>query len=278
MPGTLYVVGTPIGNLGDFSQRGIETLQTVDFIAAEDTRVTQKLLNRFGIKKPALSYHAHSFKTRGEEIINRLQSGENGAIVTDAGMPCISDPGEELVRLCYQNGLKVEVIPGPSALISALAISGLKVSRFSFEGFLSVNKTSRKKHLEEIKASPYTMVFYEAPHKLYKTLRDLYTVLGERSICLARELTKIYEETLRMKLSEALELYRQKEAVGEFVLIIEGKAAEKKLGITLEEAAALVLELEESRGLSEAAKEAARQSGFSKSEIYKAALQSKQSV
>ena len=208
MAGSLYVVGTPIGNLEDMSVRAVRTLQEADFIAAEDTRVTLKLLNHFAIKKPMLSYHEHNARQKGGEILTRILNGENCAIVTDAGMPCISDPGEDLVRLCAENGVDIKVIPGPSAAISALAVSGLDTSRFVFEGFLNPQKNARLERLEQLKNEQRTLIFYEAPHKLTDTLEAMLQVLGDRKISLARELTKIYEEVVRTTLSRALELYR----------------------------------------------------------------------
>ena len=205
MSGTLYVVGTPIGNLGDFSPRAIETLQSVDFIAAEDTRVTLKLLNHFDIKKPMVSYYEHNIRQRGEMIVGRLLQGESCAIVTDAGMPCISDPGEDLVALCAQHGIPTVVVPGPSAAISALAVSGLSTSRFSFEGFLTTNKRGRQEHLQALVDDTHTLIFYEAPHKLPATLKDMLTVLGDRPISLVRELTKLHEEVFRTTLAAAVE-------------------------------------------------------------------------
>ena len=223
MQGVLYLVGTPIGNLGDFSPRGVETLSAVDFIAAEDTRVTQKLLNRFNIKKNVESYFEYNKKAKGEVILGRLLAGESCALVTDAGMPAISDPGEDLVALCAQNRVEVRVVPGPCAAVSAVAASALPSGRFCFEGFLSVNKKSRREHLESIRDEPRTMVFYEAPHKLRATLSDLFGTLGDRRISIVREMTKIHEETLRMTLSGAMEYYSGIEPKGEFVLVIEGK-------------------------------------------------------
>ena len=223
MGGMLYVVGTPIGNLGDLSPRAVETLRQADFIAAEDTRVSLKLLNRFEIKKPLVSYYEHNLRERGEYILSRLLAGETCAVVTDAGMPCISDPGEDLVRLCAEQGVPVAVVPGPSAAVSALALSGLSTSRFAFEGFLSTNKRNRLAHLEEIRSDRHTLIFYEAPHKLVSTLSDLLQALGNRRIALARELTKVHEEVIRTDLSGALAHFEQNTPKGEFVLIIEGE-------------------------------------------------------
>ncbi|MBR6607705.1 MAG: 16S rRNA (cytidine(1402)-2'-O)-methyltransferase, partial [Oscillospiraceae bacterium] len=236
MAGTLYVVGTPIGNLGDFSPRAIETLKAVDFIAAEDTRVTQKLLNHFEIKKPMMSYYQHNLRERGEEIIARIEAGENCAIVTDAGMPCISDPGEDLVHLCAERGVAVAVVPGPVAAMSALAISGLPTSRFSFEGFLSTNNKNRAEHLRQIRDDRHTLIFYEAPHKLIYTLEDMLAVLGDRRIALCRELTKLHEEVIRTTLAAAVQRYESEPPRGEIVLVVEGAAPAPRESMTLEEA------------------------------------------
>lgn len=268
MSGTLYVVGTPIGNLEDMSVRALKTLEQVDFIAAEDTRVTLKLLNHFEIKKPMISYHEHNAREKGAEILSRLQSGENCAIVTDAGMPCISDPGEDLVRLCAENGIDTKVIPGPSAAISALALSGLSTSKFVFEGFLNPQKNARRDRLEQLKPETRTIIFYEAPHKLCDTLNAMYEVLGERKITLARELTKIYEEVVRTTLSEAIERYEQKPPKGEFVLVVEGIQQEEQ-SVSFEQALELVRALvDKGEPLSKAAKDVARQTGLKKGELY----------
>lgn len=273
MAGKLYVVGTPIGNLSDFSPRAIEALETVDFIAAEDTRVTLKLLNHFGLKKPMISYYEHNLRERGQAIIDRILSGENCAIVSDAGMPCISDPGEDLVRLAADAQIEVLVIPGPSAVISALCVSGLPTSRFSFEGFLSTNRKNRMDHLEQIKNDTHTLIFYEAPHKLLSTLQDMLDTLGNRRISLARELTKIHEEVFRTTLSDAVIHYTDHTPKGEFVLVIEGAVEKKETSFTLEDAVALAKQLS-AGGLkpSDAAKEAASTTGFKKADIYKAML------
>ena len=199
MAGILYVVGTPIGNLSDFSPRALETLGNCDFIAAEDTRVTLKLLNKFEMKKPMVSYYEHNRRERGEMILGRLLGGENCALVTDAGMPAISDPGEDLVALCHAHGIKVESVPGPTAFATAVAVSGLPSGRFTFEGFLSVNKPSRRAHLEELKSEKRTMVFYEAPHKLAATLADMYAAFGEREIALVKESVSYTHLTLPTK-------------------------------------------------------------------------------
>ena len=270
MSGNLYVVGTPIGNLSDFSPRAIETLSNVDFIAAEDTRVTIKLLNKFNINTPMISYHKYNTHDRGEEICRRIENGENCAIVTDAGMPAISDPGELLVKQCADRGIQVCAVPGPTAMASALAISGLPTGRFTFEGFLSVNKPSRKEHLLSLKNERRTMVFYEAPHKLAATLVDLYNAFGDRRISIVRELTKIHEEVIRTTLKEAAEKYTDGSIKGEIVLVIEGAAEPEKKEMTLEDAAALAKELNEGgMSLSEAAKESSKITGIKKGEIYK---------
>lgn len=275
MSGTLYVVGTPIGNLGDFSPRAIETLKGVDFIAAEDTRVTLKLLNHFEIKKPMVSYYEHNIRQRGEMIMERLLGGESCAIVTDAGMPCISDPGEDLVALCAQNGIPTVVVPGPSAAISALAVSGLPTSRFSFEGFLTTNKRGRQEHLQQLANDTHTLIFYEAPHKLTATLKDMLEVLGDRPISLVRELTKLHEEVLRTTLSAAVEHYTANTPRGEFVLVVAGaRPTDTREEVSFEEAVELVKSLQQKEALpaSEAAKRIAKETGYKKGDLYKAAL------
>ncbi len=273
MSGKLYVVGTPIGNLSDFSPRAIETLSSVDFIAAEDTRVTLKLLNHFEIKKPMVSYFEHNRRERGEIILERIKSGENCAIVTDAGMPAISDPGEDLVDLCLSNGITVESVPGPTAFATAMAMSGLPSGRFTFEGFLSVNKPSRREHLEEIVSERRTMVFYEAPHKLTATLKDLYKYLGDRRIALIKELTKIHETVERTTLSEACEKYSAQTPKGEFVIVIEGSTEPKQKEVSLDEAVALAKGLvENGMAINDAAKEIAKETKLKKGDIYKALL------
>ncbi len=266
----LYIVGTPIGNLSDFSPRAVETLQKVDFIAAEDTRVSLKLLTHFGIQKPLISYHEHNLRERGEYILSRIENGESCAIVTDAGMPCISDPGEDLVRLCAERGIEMHVVPSPTAAMSALAISGLPTSRFSFEGFLSVTKKQRREHLDEVKYFRRTLIFYEAPHKLVYTLEDMLEAFGDRRIALCRELTKIHEEVLRGTISEMIEYYKEKSPKGEYVLIIEGaKEEEQQEEITLEKACEMAQNLiDNGKKASDACKEIAKLTGFAKSEIY----------
>ncbi len=269
MSGRLYVVGTPIGNLSDASPRMKEVLSEVDFIAAEDTRVTLKLLNHFGIKKPMISYFEHNLKEKGIEIVSRIEKGENCAVVSDAGMPCISDPGEDLVRLCAERGIETIVVPGPSALIAALCVSGLLTGRFCFEGFLSVNQSSRKKHLEDLKTEERTMIFYEAPHKLKKTISDFHKAFGDdRKIAIVREITKIHETVLRLTLKEAEIYYEENEPRGEYVLVLEGNIAPKE-ELTLTDAINIAKKyLDNGEKATEAAKKAAKESGFSKSEIY----------
>ena len=270
MSGKLYVVGTPIGNLADFSPRAAETLRQVDFIAAEDTRVSVKLLNRFDIHTPMLSYHKYNSHERGEEICSRLLAGESCAIVTDAGMPCISDPGELLVQKCAELGIPVCVVPGPTAVASAVAISGLPTGRFTFEGFLSVNKLSRREHLNSLLKEKRTMVFYEAPHKLPNTLRDMLEAFGDRRLSIVRELTKVHEEVIRTTLSEAVEHYADGSVKGEIVLVLEGAGEEQAQPETLEDAVELARQrVESGMSVSSAAKEAAELTGFKKGDIYK---------
>ncbi len=274
MTGTLYVVGTPIGNLSDFSPRAVKTLNEVDFIAAEDTRVTLKILNHFGVKKETVSYFEHNKRERGEWICERIRNGESCALVTDAGMPAISDPGEELVRQCRETGIPVAAVPGPTAFATALAISGMKTGRFTFEGFLSVSKKSRFAHLEEIKDEKRTIVFYEAPHKLVNTIKDLYTALGDRKLAIVREITKIHEEVISTTLAEASAVYSaDNHPKGEIVLIIEGKKESPIGTITFEEAVSKAKKLVESgMSINQAAKETASQTPFKKSAIYAALL------
>ncbi len=276
MAGILYVVGTPIGNLNDFSPRAKEILATADFIAAEDTRVTLKLLNKFEINTPMVSYHEHNHKMRGEYILSRLAAGESCALVTDAGMPAISDPGEDLVRLCHENKVEVCSVPGPSALITALAISGMPSGRFSFEGFLSTAKKSRREHLQTVKDDPRTLLFYEAPHKLIATLTDMLAVFGDREIALCKELTKRFETVWRTTFSAALEQFSITPPKGEYVLIIAGAARDREQQLTLEQAVLLARrQMEEGVSLSSAAKAVAAETGFKKSEIYKELLENR---
>lgn len=274
MSGMLYIVGTPIGNLGDVTMRQLDTLRTVDFIAAEDTRVTRGLLTHFDIHKPLVSYHDHSGIRCAEGIVERLRAGESAAVVTDAGMPCISDPGEELVRLCWEAGVQVQVVPGPSAAVSALAISGLPTGRFAFEGFLPAAKKQRTARLAELTGEQRTLIFYEAPHRLTATLEDLYQAFGERRIALCRELTKLYEQVLRMTLPEAISYYKEKAPRGEYVLVLEGAAQEDAPALTFEEVLEQVRrQVDAGMRAADACKTAAKASGFSKNELYRALLE-----
>lgn len=274
MSGTLYLVATPIGNLGDFSPRAVETLENADFIAAEDTRVSIKLLNHFNIKKPLVSYHEHNHVSAGQAILARLLAGESCALVTDAGTPAVSDPGEDLVRLCAENGVTVLSIPGCCAAVNALAVSGLPTGRFTFEGFLTVNKKSRREHLDSLRGERRTMIFHEAPHKLAATLGDLRDTFGpDRQIALCRELTKLHEETRRTTLGEAADYYAANPPKGEFVLVVAGAQQETGAAVTLEEGVEQVLALrEQGMRLKDAAREVAEHTGLSKNELYTAAL------
>ena len=267
MSGTFYVIGTPIGNLDDITIRQLDTLGAVDFICAEDTRVTLKLLNRFEIKKPLVSFHEHSSKADAQKIIDRLLAGESCGIVTDAGMPCISDPGEVLVKMCAESGIDIKVVPGPSAVVSAVAVSGLSTRRFTFEGFLPVPKKERTERLEKLRGETAVMVFYEAPHKLKTTLADLAQAFGGERLC--RELTKIHEEVLRLTLAEAVEYYNNNEPRGEFVLVLEGAQESSGEEITIEQAMAQVQKLiEMGEKPTDACKAVAKETGFRKSELY----------
>ena len=274
MSGKLYLVGTPIGNLGDLSPRAAKVLADVDLIAAEDTRVTLRLLNHLGIKKALISYHEHNKHSGGDKIIRRLLDGQSCALCSDAGMPCISDPGQELVRLCSENGIEVVAVPGPTAAISALALSGLPGGRFAFEGFLSVKKGSRESHLRALQSEERTMIFYEAPHKLPGTLRDMLRVFGDRNIALCKEITKLHERVERTTLAQATEYYEQNPARGEYVLVIEGAAPPQPCDeFSQEQALDLLRQLHEGGlSLSDAAKQAAKQTGYKKGELYKLAL------
>ena len=273
--GTLYLVPTPIGNLGDISRRMADTLAEVDFIAAEDTRVSLKLLNHLEIKKPMLTYHRHNTETGGQAVIDRLLAGENGALVTDAGMPAISDPGEELVARCAQLDIPVVAIPGPCALVAALAVSGQPTGRFTFEGFLAMNKKNRRSHLDSLRHEERTMIFYEAPHKLAATLRDLSDTFGpERPVSLCRELSKLHEEVRRTTLGEAADYYRDNAPKGEFVLVVRGAEPQEEREATLEDGLALVEKLRAEEGLSlrDGVKRAAKELGLPKNQLYDLAL------
>lgn len=269
MSGTLYLVATPIGNLEDISPRAAKIFAEADFIAAEDTRVSLKLLNHLRIKKPLVSYYEHNRAESGAKILERLKNGENCALVTDAGMPAISDPGEDLVALCGQAGVEVIAIPGPCAAVCALALSGLPTGRWTFEGFLSTTKKNRVAHLEELKSERRTMIFYEAPHKLMNTLRDMLAAFGNRRISISRELTKLHEETLRFTLEDAVKYFETVPPRGEFVLIIDGASAPEAPEFSLDDALELVKELrEQGNSLKDAAKTVSEKTGFAKKLLY----------
>ena len=274
MAGTLYLVPTPIGNLGDMSQRMIDTLAEADFIAAEDTRVSLKLLNHLGLKKPMVSYYRHNTETGGQTVLGRLLAGESCALVTDAGTPAISDPGEELVKLCAGNGVEVISIPGPCALVTALSVSGLPTGRFTFEGFLPMNKKNRKAQLLSLTGEQRTMIFYEAPHKLSATLADLRdTFGGDRRISLCRELTKLHEEVRRTTLGAAAAWYGENPPRGEFVLVVEGAPERAETAPDWPEALARVERLRgEGLSLRDAARQAAKETGLPKNELYDRAV------
>jgi len=272
-PGKLYVVATPIGNLGDFSPRAIETLESVDFIAAEDTRVGARLLNKFEIRKPQVSYFEHNRKTKGDYITERILAGESCAIITDAGTPAISDPGVDLVAQCAEAGIEVVSVPGCSAVVAALSISGMACGRFTFEGFLSMNKKERRAHLEEVKTEKRTMVFYEAPHKLLRTLQDMLDCWGDRPIALCREITKLHEECFRTTLEQAVAHYTEQEPRGEFVLVIGGcteEAPAPEAADLLEQVRAL---MEQGQPMMSAVKQVAKAAGVSKNKLYQEALE-----
>ncbi|MCC8120661.1 MAG: 16S rRNA (cytidine(1402)-2'-O)-methyltransferase [Oscillospiraceae bacterium] len=272
--GRLYLVPTPIGNLGDLTARAVETLTLADFIAAEDTRVSLKLLNHLGLKKPMVSYHRHNCAAAGPAILRRILDGQVCALVTDAGTPAVSDPGQDLVELCIQNGVEVLSLPGPCALITALTLSGLPTGRFTFEGFLPTNKKNRQAQLEELLAEGRTMIFYEAPHKLRTTLKDLAAAFGpERRVALCRELTKLHEEVLRTTLGQAQDRFAQQEPRGEFVLVVEGAPPAQQEEVSPELALARVEQLRrQGMGLNQAAKAVAQELGLSKNYLYNLAL------
>ena len=275
MSGRLYLVATPIGNLGDFSPRAVETMKSVDFVAAEDTRVSMKLMNHFDIHKPLVSYHEHNHITAGQSILSRLLSGESCALVTDAGTPAVSDPGEDLVRLCAENGVEVYSIPGCCAAVNALAVSGLPTGRFTFEGFLTVNRKNRKERLESLQKEERTMIFHEAPHKLRTTLDDLAEAFGaDRRVTLCREMTKLHEQTMRCTLGEAVEYYRENLPKGEYVLVVAGAEPQEETAVTLEEGVALVQRRKaEGVRMKEAVREVAEHTGLSRNELYQAVLE-----
>ena len=273
MAGMLYLVATPIGNLGDLSPRAVETLAGADFIAAEDTRVSVKLLNHFDIKKPLVSYHEHNRAAAGQAILTRLLGGEICALVTDAGTPAISDPGQELVALCAENGVTVQAIPGCCAAIAALAVSGLDTRRFTFEGFLPSGKKERRTALEELTGEARTMVFHEAPHRLRATLADMAEVLGDRPVALCRELTKLHEDTVRTTLAQAAAYYAANEPRGEYVLVVAGREKQQGPQLTLEQGVERVLRLrEDGMRMKDAVRQVADDTGLSRNDLYDAVL------
>ena len=274
MSGKLYLVPTPIGNLGDISRRMADTMAGADFLAAEDTRVTVKLLNHLGLKKPMVSYHRHNCSTAGPAIVDRLFAGESCALVTDAGTPAISDPGEDLVALCAQHDIPVEAVPGPCALICALSVSGLPTARFTFEGFLPQNKKNRRSHLDSLKGEQRTMVFYEAPHKLEDTLEDFVAVFGaERRIALCRELTKLHEEVVRTTVGQALADCATRPPRGEYVLVVEGAPEAPAQEADHQAALERVAQLRgEGLSLKEACAKAGEEFGIKKRQLYDMSL------
>ena len=274
MSGILYLVATPIGNLGDLSPRAAAVLESADFIAAEDTRVTMKLLSHLGLKKPMVSYHEHNKAAAGPAILSRLLAGESCALATDAGTPAISDPGEDLVALCAENGVAVQAVPGCCALISALTVSGLPAGRFVFEGFLPVNKAQRRERLQGLLGEERTLIFYEAPHRLRATLDDLLSAFGDRRAALCRELTKLHEDIMRTTLAQAAEWYKEKEPRGEYVLVLAGAERREESAVTLAQGVALVLE-RRARGerMKDAVRQVAADTGLSRNELYDAALE-----
>lgn len=274
MTGTLYIVATPIGNLQDLTPRAAATFGAVDFIAAEDTRVTLKLLNHLGIKKPMVSYYEHNLKERGAQILARIAAGESCALCSDAGMPAVSDPGEVIVTDALAMGIPVVPVPAASAAVTALAVSGQPTGRFTFEGFLPVNRRSRLERLDELKDERRTMIFYEAPHKLRTTLDDLCAAFGpQRSITLCRELTKLHETITKTTIGQAVEWHAENAPRGEYVLVVAGAEPPVPEQVTLEQAADRALErCATGEKLTAAARAVAAETGFSKSEIYKLCL------
>ncbi len=271
-PGMLYVVATPIGNLDDLSPRAARTLEEVDLIAAEDTRVTAKILNHIGVKKSLISCQKYNERERSEQIVSRILAGENVAFCSDAGTPVISDPGGALVAKALDEGVRVVPVSGPSAVVSALSVCGIKCDRFCFEGFLPTPKGGRRERLEELRAEKRTMVFYEAPHKLQRTLNDMLNAFGDRQITICREMTKLHEEIWRTSLAEAKSYYEYNPPRGEYVLVIEGYDGPENTDVTIEDAASMAADLMAGgMSASEAAKRAAKETGFSKSEIYRMA-------
>ena len=275
MPGKIYLVATPIGNLSDITFRAIETLKEVDFIAAEDTRQTLKLLNNFNIKKPLLSYHEHNKNESGEKIINEVLEGKSAAVVTDAGTPGVSDPGSDLVKLCIKNGIEVYSIPGAAAFLYALIVSGLDTSKFVFEGFLPKKAGERKLRYEKLKDEDRTIIFYESPHRIKKTLDEFVEVFNDRPCAICRELTKIHEEVLRVTLKEAVEIYKEREPKGEFVIVLRGKSKEEMVKEKQESFEELTIEdhikkyMKEGLTKKEAVKKVSEDRAIPKSEVYK---------
>lgn len=271
-PGKLYIVATPIGNMGDFSPRATETLEAVDFIAAEDTRVTSKLLARVGVQKPLISYFEHNRRQKGELIAGRLLAGQSCALITDAGTPAISDPGTDLVALCAQSGVEVVAVPGCCAAVAALSVSGMECGRFTFEGFLSANGKKRREHLTSLKSETRTMVFYEAPHKLLRTLEDMLEHLGNRQLAVCREITKLHEETLRLTISQALAHFTVTPPRGEFVLVIAGAAAQEADASAPDYVSMVEALVKQGESLMDAAKQISRQYNVPKNSLYRQAL------
>lgn len=275
MIGKLIVVGTPIGNLSDISERALEILKMSDFIAAEDTRVSLKLLNHFGIKNKLVSYYEHNKLEMGKVIVDRILNGEMCALVSDAGMPAISDPGESLVRQCIDMNIDVSVIPGPCAAVSALVISGMKIGRFTFEGFLSINKKNRMDHLSSLVNETRTMIFYEAPHKFKRTLKDMYEYFGNRKITIVRELTKIHEEVIHTDLKSALERFNVEQIKGEIVIVMEGAIVQKGIAknYSMDDAVQMVKSLASSGvKFTEAVKRTAKLMSINRNDLYKEAI------
>lgn len=275
MPGTLYLVPTPIGNLSDLSPRAVDTLSQADFIAAEDTRVTLKLLNHLGLKKPMVAYYRHNTEAGGQTILRRLLAGETCALVSDAGTPAVSDPGEEMVKLCVEHGVEVVALPGPCALTTALSVSGLPTGRFTFEGFLAMNKKNRREHLNSLKHEQRTMIFYEAPHKLLSTLQDLADVFGSgRRVALCRELTKLHEEVLRTTLGQAAERFQDQPPRGEFVLVVEGASPAQEEAPAPADVLPQVLSLrKQGLSLKDAVRQVADANGLKRNQLYALALE-----
>ncbi len=272
MSGKLYICPTPIGNLGDISLRTIETFKEVDYIAAEDTRHSGQLLKHLGINKPFISYHEHNKKSKGQDLLALLKSGKNLALVSDAGMPGISDPGQDMVRLCIEEDIEVTVLPGPSAFVNALVLSGLDTNRFTFIGFLPSKSSDRKKELKEIKPLKETLIIYESPHRILDSLKDIEEVLGNRNISISRELTKLYEETLRGQVSDLIEHFNKNKAKGEFVIILEGNLDETDIYTNLSIVEHLEYLIENGYSKKDAVKKIAEDRDIPKNLVYKESL------